>query len=174
MNPQVLKDLYTAFATAAPLFTAAGLPPVALLDRYRNQPLEPEQFEYFPVPAIFIGRATQWQRSGNCWNGDLMLDFHLVYDATGETDSLSTNLNDALRYYEWERLVRRVLDGVKLEPLGGLERYADRDVDTGITTYTVLSYRAIYYDDDAAQAALGQATPQALNVQDARVVKLIK
>ena len=131
---------------AKPRFIAAGLPPVATIDRWRGQILDPEAFEYYPLPALFIGRATSWKRQGRCWNGDTAFSFHFETETTGEMGSIATGKEEALKYYRLVNLVRGVLDAFSSERISSLERSSDTEVDTGVTIYEILGYNAIYYE----------------------------
>lgn len=160
-----MHELYAAFEGAKPAFLSAGVPAIEMLDRYRGQPLNPEQFEYYPLPAIFISRAATWARdAGQAYNAILSLDFHLVADATWDTNSLASNHVEALGYLKLIREVRRVLDNFSSERVSNLMRTGDREVDTGVVVYEVLSYECQYYEDqEEADNATGEVLETGFN-----------
>lgn len=142
--------LYEAFATAAPDFEAAGLKPIATIDRYRGQPIEPEAFEYFDHPALFVGRQTTWsEEKGGVWVGTPTLEFHLLLDTMGETGSQYTNHEEALGYFKYITQVRKVLDNFRTDFTSKFKRANDNEVDTGVFIYEIIRYTFDFEDWDA-------------------------
>lgn len=166
-----MLKLYQAFEDSKPDFTAAGLEPVAFIDRFRGQPLNPEQYEYFPLPAIFIGRSIQWVQAGNVYNGALMLDFHLVSEPTWEMSNISTNREEGLKYYRWVNQVRKVLDKFSSEETANLQRSNDREIDTGVTIYEVIAYTTTLYAPEDEQE---YTTPENLEEQYTGLVTALR
>ena len=149
MDAQFFLDLHQAFEDQASIFTAAGVQPVAIIDRFRGQPQNPEQFEIFPLPAIFVQRSAAWTREGKTYKADWSLIFHTVYDATWETSSISTNKEEGLKYYTWLDKVREVLDNFSTAFTGTLFRTEDETIETGVVNYEALGYSCQYYGSTA-------------------------
>lgn len=145
MDKDLYKDLYQAFEDAKADFITAGVPPIAIIDRFRGQPLNPEQYEYYPLPAIFIERSTEWLREGNVYNGITQLGFHLVTEPTWDTSSISTNKDAGLEYFDLVDQVRIVLDGFRKSYISSFFRTKDDPIDTGVVMYERLGYQCIYY-----------------------------
>ncbi len=172
MTGALILELYQAFEDARPDFIAAGVTPIATIDRWRGQTLTPEQFEYYPLPALFIGRATAWELQGQCYNGTTALSFHLETETTGEMASIATGREAALKYYELVNQVRRVLDTFRSERISALRRSTDTEVDTGVTIYEILGYTGIYYETEPEEGT-ATAEPEDLDEVDAQLVRVL-
>lgn len=143
---QFFISVYDAFEAAKAKFTDIGLKPVLHIDKYRGQTVDPTQFEYFEIPALFIDWKCKWERSGRVYNGTLTLDFHLLTDATWDTANISTNRVEGLKSVLYLTLVRNVLDHIKSPNTGPLMRSEDDPMETEVTNYHILKYTAPYYD----------------------------
>ncbi|MGY0034431.1 hypothetical protein [Pedobacter sp. NJ-S-72] len=128
------------------MFIALNLEPIKHIDRYRGQPLNPEQFEYYDLPAIFIARSIPWEKVGRSYKGNVMLEFHLVTDATWETSNIATSAAEGLKHVMFHKLVQYVLDDIESENTGKLQRVDNQPVDTGVVNYEVLRYQCMYED----------------------------
>lgn len=139
-------SVYDAFDAAKPVFTELDIKPVLHIDKYRGQPVDPTQFEYFELPALFIDWKMSWERAGRTYKGTVNLDFHLLTDATWSTSNISTNRVAGLKSVLYLSLVRNILDRVKSENMGTLMRAEDTTIETEVTNYHLLKYTAPYYD----------------------------
>ena len=146
MDKLFIKAVYDAFTAAAETFTDMELPPVAHIDKFRGQPLTPEQFELFELPAVFIAMRCNWVKSGRSYNGEMVVDFHIVQDATWETSNIATNLDEGLKQIDFLTACRRVLDNLTSPNTGKLNRITDNQMDTGVSIYDVLTYGGTYSD----------------------------
>lgn len=138
--------IYEKFEEKKSLFLDAGLKPVLHIDKYRGQPLNPAQFEYYEIPAIFIDWRIQWSKTGKAYDGRLSLDFHVVTDATWDTSNVSTNHAEGLRTIVHHALIRSVLDDLQSENTSRLQRVDENPVDTGVVNYELLRYECNYSD----------------------------
>lgn len=145
MDKRLFQDIDQAFKDAAEIFEAAGVKPIAFIDRFRGQPLSPEKFEYYDLPALFIQRNIKWERVGRHYNAKAQLRFHLVADPTWDTSSISTNRDEALEYFTLLDQVRNVLDNFKTEYTSTLFRDEDDEMDADVVFYDVLGYVCDYY-----------------------------
>lgn len=142
---EFLEKLYQAFTEAAPDFEDAGHKPIAFIDRYRGQPLEVEQHEYYELPALFISRQMAWEDNAN---GVASLEFHLITEPTWDTNNIAPAYMDGLKYYDFVDQVRQVLDGFQTQFNSALKRSIDRTVDTGVVIYEILGYNCMFYEGD--------------------------
>lgn len=149
MDKQFFIDIDQAFKNAAPDFTAAGVKPIAFIDRFRGQPLNPEHFEYYELPAIFIQRTIKWEREGREYNANMELKFHLVTEPTWDMANISPNRDSGLQYYTFLDQVRNVLDNFKVLYMSSLFRDEDVDMDSGVVFYDILGYKCLYYGDSS-------------------------
>ncbi|WP_367867882.1 hypothetical protein [Pedobacter sp. WC2423] len=143
---ELFLKIYQAFDDNKALFLELGLEPVKHVDKYRGQPLNPAQFEYYDIPAIFIGRKTEWTKVGKSYKGKTMLEFHVVTDATWDTSNISTNKEEGLKNVMYHQLVHYVLDDLETENTGKLQRLDDEPIDTGVVNYEVMKYECAYND----------------------------
>jgi hypothetical protein len=139
-------SVYDAFDAAKPAFTALGMKPILHIDKYRGQPVDPTQFEYFDLPALFIDWNMKWESAGKKYMGTVNLEFHLLTDATWSTANVSTNRDAGLKSVLYLSLVRNVLDRVRSDNTGPLTRAEDTPIETEVTNYHLLKYTAPYYD----------------------------
>jgi hypothetical protein len=148
MDTLFIQAIQTAFNTAANTFAAAGLPPVRHIDKYRGQPINPEEHEGFELPAIFYSMRCRWERQGKLYNANMSVDFHVVQDATWETSSISENQLSGLEQLAFLSMVRCVLDNVTSPHTSKLTRLDETPVDVGVTVYDVLTYTGEYYEQN--------------------------
>jgi hypothetical protein len=143
----LIKKVYQLFEDNNQELIDKGLQPVGTIDRYRGQTLNPEQFEYYAIPAIFIGWRIKWERNGKTYKGNASIDFHIVTEEPWGTDNKSTNVDDALKNAFFHKAVQKMLDDLESEDTGKLQRGDDVPVDTGVICYTILGYNCTVYDE---------------------------
>lgn len=143
---KLIKRVYEMFEENNPNLVEAGLQPVRTIDRYRGQTLNPEQFEYYPIPAVFIGWRIKWNKEGNTYKGNASIDFHIVTEEPWGTDNNSTNYEDALKKAFFHKAVQKMLDQLESEETSKLMRGEDMPVDTGVICYNILGYTCTVYD----------------------------
>jgi hypothetical protein len=148
MDDQLMQEFYQAFKDAEPEFIANGLEPVRTIDRYRGQPSNPKDFEYYPLPAVFFSWKIRWQKVGQVYNGMMSLSLHVELENTGETANIYEESENGLKYLRHIKQIRKVMDNFSSERLSTPLRTEDSDLDTGVTVYDVLGYEAQYYEDE--------------------------
>lgn len=159
MDKLFLK-IYQVFDENQSLFTEAGLEPIRHIDKYRGQTQNPEQFELYDIPAMFIDYRISWQRDGRVYNGILELDFHIVTDATWPTSNLSTNKNEGLKAIQYIQLARELLDNLSSENTGKMLRLSEQPMDADVVSYHVLRYTCNYYDTTITGKKYASTTPE--------------
>lgn len=147
----LLQKIYEVFDANKNIFTAAGLQTLQTIDRYRRQPIEPEKFEFYQTPALFIDYRIAWERTGKKYDGRGILDVHVVTDNPFNTGNIFTNKEEALKQIFWFKIARKLLDNLESENTGKLYRIDERPVDTGVIVYHVLSYGFNYYDHEVGE-----------------------
>ena len=143
----LVKRIYEVFAANAALFTDAGLQPVQTIDLYRGQTVEPDKFEFFPTPAVFIQKHIRWTKEGKRYCGKTMIDFHFVTDLSDGTANFFTNHEAALSATLQGAIIHGILDDLQSEKTSRLVRTEDKDVDTGVVQYTIYGYECTIWDD---------------------------
>lgn len=171
---ELIKALYDEFAAKAAAFTAQGVLPIATIDRYRGQPMNPEQFEYYELPALFIERSIKWERVNKVYNGVMELNFHLVSEPTWEASNIATNAEEGLKYYRLLAMVRSVLDNFKFKDTSTFERTIDHPIESGVVMYDVIGYYCEYYDQGIIGPVYDEAQGDDLSVQGTFVKKLTR
>ncbi len=143
---QFFKGIYQLFKDNEQNFTDAGLQPVRTVDRYRGQTTDPEKFEYYPTPAVFINLKTTWKRQGQHYVGNVSADFHLITDEPFHTAMLFTGHEQALQQAFFYKSIQVLLDDFETENTTKLTRVDDTDIDTGVVCYNILSYTCEVYE----------------------------
>lgn len=159
-----IKAINAAFTANEQTFIDAGHTPVATIDKFRNQPLNPEQFDFFPLPAIFINRSIQWKREGKFYTGLMQVEFHVVQDATWPTENFASNLDEGLKQYTFLSLVRSVLDDFESENTSKMQRLNETTVDADVSIYDMMIYTCNYYEPVPNGKKYIDAAGDALNI----------
>ncbi len=144
MQP-LIERIYEVMQANNQLFVTAGLQPIETLDLYRGQPLNPEAFEFFETPAIFIGWEIRWKREGKTKIGTGSLDVHIVLDSPFQTGNIFTGYENALKQIFGYELIDAILDGLESETTSKLELNNQRPVDTGVIAYQIFTYQFTTY-----------------------------
>ena len=145
---QLITKVYEVFNNAdnKQIFIDLGFEPVQTIDKFRGQTTMPEKFEYYPIPAIFIGWQIKWRREGKINVGDATIDFHIVNDEPSDTGSIFTNYDEALKQTFFYKAVQKMLDNLEAEGINKLIRLSEIPVDTGVVCYNILSYSTTIYE----------------------------
>lgn len=160
-----IKTLNKHFADNNAFFQTAGLPAVACIDKFRNQPLNPEAFEYFPLPAIFVNRSIVWFKNGKYWDGQMTCEFHVVQDATWPTESFNNNIDEGLKQYSFLAVVRKLLDDFESENTSKLQRVSETPVDADVSIYDVLTYSCTYYEAEPTGKKLTDTAGEEVTIE---------
>jgi hypothetical protein len=142
----LIKKIYEVFAANEALLTDVGLQPVRTVDLYRGQTVEPEKFEYFPTPAVFIQKYIRWSKEGKRYIGKTLLDFHFVSELHDQTANFFTDHEAAIAATNQAKIIHAILDDLQSEETSKLVREEDKDVDTGVVQYTIYSYSCQLYE----------------------------
>lgn len=163
-----------AFEAKKQLFINAGLEPVTHIDRYRGQPLNPEQFEYYPLPAIFIDWRISWVKSGKNYDGDLSLDFHVITHAASDASNIATSSFEGLKNITYHALIRAILDNLESQNTGKLLREGENPVEAGAVNYQMMRYRCNYSDPGFYENEYAEAFIKTLKINGKLVTKTTK
>lgn len=136
----IYKRVYELFDANKQLFIDAGFQPIRTIDKYRGQTINPQKFEIFETPALFIRTRTKWNKEGKQYTGNITVDFHLVIDEEGETANLYSNYEEALKQAFYYRTVQVMLDDLSGEGFSKLTRVEDVPVDLDVFAYDILTY----------------------------------
>jgi hypothetical protein len=143
---QLITKVYEVFVANQQIFIHADLQPIRTIDKFRGQTTQPEKFEIYETPAIFIGWQIKWRTEGKTYVGDATIDFHIVNDEPSDTASIYTNYDEALKETFFYKSVQKVLDNLEAEGISKLQRLSETPVDTGVVCYNILSYQTTMYE----------------------------
>ncbi len=144
MQP-LIERIYQVLQANNDLFVTAGLQPIRTVDLYRGQPLNPEAFEFFETPAIFLGWNIRWKTEGRTRVGSGTLEAHIVLDNPFETGNIFTGYDNALKQIFGYEIVDAILNGLESIYTSKLELTDQRPVDTGVIAYQIYSYQFTTY-----------------------------
>jgi hypothetical protein len=144
----IYTKVYEVFNNAANQQTLInmGFEPIKTIDKFRGQTTNPEAFEVYELPALFISCRTKWKQEGKRQIGDVAIDFHLVQDLPMEAGSIYTSYQEGLKQLHYFKAVQQFLDGLQTTETTKLQRLEDSDIDTGVVCYTLLSYTCQTYE----------------------------
>lgn len=162
MDKQLKLALYAHFEAQKSIFTNAGCKPVEYIDKFRGQPLNPEQYEYYPLPALFYSRKTVWALEGQSYKATIAWQFHIVTEPTWDTSNIAANKEAGLEYDTFIDLVRDVLDSFKTAYTTTMIRAEDDEMDSGVTVYDVLGYVCEYYATSQLAKNYDEAYPEGI------------
>lgn len=145
----LITKVYEVFNANQQLFIDADLQPIRTIDKFRGQTTQPEKFEIYETPAIFISWQIKWRKEGKTHVGDATIDFHIVNDEPSDTASIFTNYDEALKEVFFYKSVQKVLDDLEAEGISKLQRLSETPVDTGVVCYNILSYQTTMYESNS-------------------------
>lgn len=171
---ELIKKIYQVLDDNQSVFTAAQLSPVKTIDLYKGQPINPEIFEFFETPALFLNHNITWSLVGKTYQGELTIEAHLLIDSPFEgTANIFTNHEEALRRNFYHKLVRKILDGIETNETTKLIRVSERPVDTGVVVYHILEYRCQIFNYDVLGDDSILIDDAVVNITGKKIVKQI-
>jgi hypothetical protein len=135
---QPLLEIYLLFESSSSKFTDQGLNPISFLDVYRSQPLEPELYEYFQVPAIFIDYSMQG--FGIRQPRRITMTLHIITDEMPDASNISEQKSEGLKRFLYLLLIQQTLEGCKLGKTTGLKFVSENIVDVPVVNYHTQTY----------------------------------
>lgn len=135
---QPLLELYHRFENNSAKFTDAGLSTISFLDVYRSQPLEPELYEYFSLPAIFVdytmtGKGINQQRL-------ITMTLHIVTDDMPDASNISAQKSEGLKRFLYLLFIQQILEGCKLGKTTSLKFVSENIIDVPVVNYHTQTY----------------------------------
>ena len=135
---QPLLELYHRFETNSAKFTEKGLLPISFIDVYRSQPLEPELYEYFPLPAIFVDYAMQGK--GINQPRIITMSLHIVTDAMPDASNISAQKSAGINRFMYNLLIQQLLEGCRLGKTTTLKFQTEQPIDIAVANYHTQTY----------------------------------
>jgi hypothetical protein len=140
----LLKSIIQACRAADETFIAQGLPPVVHIDFFRGQPGQPELFEIFELPALFIDYRLVNARKGREVKANATITVHVLLERTGPTSSNAPGLEQGLRCLQTLKLIRQTLIGITSAETTALVWESEEPADIDVVSYHILSYSCSY------------------------------
>lgn len=147
------------------LFITHNLPSVNYIDLYRGQPLAPERFELYSLPALFLEYSTDWKTKL------LTLSVHVVTDQTHSTASISPNKLSGLQIFTLYKVVKQLLNGLSSETTGKLELLIERPAEADVVNYQIIDFTCSI-EESELEEKFAQGTIESLNVKKQLIYNL--
>jgi hypothetical protein len=135
---QPLLKLYQLLEAKSSEFTDKGLSPISFIDVYRSQPMEPELYEYFSLPAIFVDYTMQGQ--GIKQPRLITMTLHIVTDELPDASNISEQKTEGLKRFMYNLIIQQLLEGCKLGATTALKFVTEGIVDVPVINYHTQSY----------------------------------
>jgi hypothetical protein len=140
---KIIEKLFSQ--EAIDLFSEYNVLPVRYVDLYRGQYLNYENFDVVALPAVLID-----------WSADLTdvtrnesiitISLHLIYEQVYDTSNLTTNQENALKFFDFIDIVHTLVSNIQGNGIGKLKlrRQEPAELDhPGIVH--IMHYEASYY-----------------------------
>ncbi len=141
-----LLELYKLIDVNKQLFIDAGLNENFFIDVYRSQPYEPELYEYFSLPAIFVDYSMLGQ--GKNKPRKVTLTLHVVTDEMPDASNISLQKDEGLKRFLYHIYLQKILEGNKLGRTTQLQFMSENPIDAPVVNYHAQSYEFDAYIDD--------------------------
>lgn len=149
---QPLLALYQLLESNSAKFSNAGLLPIAFVDVYRSQPVDPELYEYFPLPALFVDYTMQGK--GINQRRIITMTLHVVTDELPDTSNISEQKTVGFNRFLYLLFIQQILEGSSLGKTTALKFLSEGVVDIPVANYHTQSYEFEAYPADM----IGDAT----------------
>jgi hypothetical protein len=143
---QPLLSLYQLLKANEAKFTDVSLAPIEFIDVYRSQPLEPELYEYFPLPAIFIDYTMQGK--GINQRRTITMTLHFVCDELPDASNISEQKTAGLNRFLYLLLIQQIIEGSHLGKTTALKFINEGVVDVPVANYHTQTYEFEAYIAD--------------------------
>ncbi len=134
-----LLELYNTFEANKSKFSDRGLVGKFFLDVYRGQPLEPELYEYFSLPAIFIDYTMQGQ--GQNKPRLVTMTAHIVTDEMPDASNISSQKTAGLNRFIYNLTIQEILEGCRLGSTSALKFIDEQMIDAEVNNYHTQSWQ---------------------------------
>ena len=135
---QPLLELYKLLESKKQVFIDAGLAPFEYLDVYRGQPLQPQLYEYFPLPAIFIGFSMTG--NGIRQKRTVTMELHLITDTMPDTSNISEQKDTGVKRFMYYLLVQQILEDSTLGKTTKLVFGNEEPIEIPVINYHTQTY----------------------------------
>lgn len=145
---QPLLKMYKLFEEKKEKFDKYDLSNNFFIDIYRGQPLEPELYEYFSLPAIFVDHDLQGQGKGK--PRLVTMTLHIVTDEMPDASNISLQQDTGLKRFLYHYIIQELLEGYRLGNTSALKFITENTVDVPVVNYHNQVYQFEAYIEDLA------------------------
>lgn len=136
---QPLLKMYKLFEENKDKFEQYDLSSDFFIDIYRSQPLEPELYEYFSLPAIFVDYDIQGQGKGKARLVNMTL--HIVTDEMPDASNIALQHDTGLKRFLYHYITQDILEGNRLGNTTALKFISENIVDAPVINYHTETYQ---------------------------------
>jgi hypothetical protein len=141
-----LLSLYNIIEQNKSKFEASGLSGDFFIDVYRSQPHEPELYEYFSLPALFVDYSMTGQ--GKNQPRLITMTIHIVVDEMPDASNISEQKEAGLQRFTYCLLLQSVLEGCRLDKSTPLRFVSENIIDESVINYHSQIYEFEVYLED--------------------------
>lgn len=141
-----LLSLYHIMEQNKSRFESAGLNGNFFIDVYRSQPHEPELYEYFSLPALFVDYSMTGQ--GKNQPRLVTMTVHIVVDEMPDASNISEQKEAGLQRFTYCLLIQSVLEGCRLDKSTPLRFVSENIIDEPVINYHSQAYEFEVYLED--------------------------
>ena len=135
---QPLLQLHNKIEDNRNLFSDAGLAPIAFIDIFRSQPYQPELYEYFPLPALFVDYSMRGK--GISQSRIVTMTLHILTDEMPDASNISEQKQEGLRRFMYNLIIQQLLEGSKLGATTKLKLISEDVIDAPVINYHTQTY----------------------------------
>lgn len=159
-----LLNLYNRFNENKAMFSKYKLPSDWFIDVYRSQPLEPESYEYFSLPAIFV----DYQLTGQGLNKPRLvtMTLHTITDEMPDASNIAMQRDTGLKRFLYHVIIQKILEGKPLGCTTPLKFISEGIIDVPVINYHTQIYEFEAWLDDLA------GTPEDIEYGMIELIKL--
>ncbi|QSW90716.1 hypothetical protein J0383_07870 [Flavobacterium endoglycinae] len=139
-------NLYSVIDAEKQRFEDQGLDGNFYMDKYRGQPADPEQFEYFTLPAIFVDYTITGQ--GKDKPRLIQITLHLLVDEENDMSNVAPNYIAGMNSFVYCGVLQEILEGRKLVGNSVLKFVSEVPIDNPVADYHSMIFEFESYAKD--------------------------
>jgi hypothetical protein len=159
-----LLNLYKRIEESKALFDKYELSSDWFIDVYRSQPLEPELYEYFSLPAMFVDYQLTGQGAKN--PRLVTMTLHTITDEMPDASNISMQRDSGLKRFLYHFVIQKILERKPLGNTTPLKFISEGIIDAPVINYHTQVYEFEAYPDDLA------GTPEEIEYGMIELIKL--
>ena len=141
-----LLSLYNLIEQNKHQFEQHALAADFFIDVYRTQPFEPNLYEFFSLPALFIDYTMTGQ--GHNKPRLVTLTIHIVVDEMPDASNISQQTNQGLHRFLYCLILQKILEGSRLHQTTALRFINENIIDEPVINYHTQTYEFEAYLQD--------------------------